>query len=173
MFYELMQSIKAARTKWIVVFSAGQESPDERDRVVDLLGEDPFPNSDWINLHYALVNCREIKASIRDHRYVWFQNDRTRTRYSLEALEREFSIVRPRSLRSHSYCYLDLEGETGDMEVLALARSVRDGSASEAEELSLKGYCTADVKNMFEIAYSAEQQLYSSAERRLRRRLYS
>lgn len=55
---ELVSGIGADRVKSVVVFSGGQPSPDERDRVIDLLGKDPFPDSEWINLHYVLRQCR-------------------------------------------------------------------------------------------------------------------
>ena len=112
-FDDLVQRIGADRAKWIVVFSAGQPSPQELDRVVDLLGKDPFPDSEWINLHYVLRNCRNIRTSISEHRYVWYHTDKSQTRLSLEALELEFDLSRPIGLRAHSNCYRDLNGEPG------------------------------------------------------------
>ena len=170
---ELVQRIGADRAKSVVVFSGGQPSPAEKDRVVDLLGEDPFPDSKWINLHYVLRQCRDIRASIREHRYVWHHTDRSRIRYSLEALEFEFDIVRPPSLRSHNNRYRDLNGQPGEMEVLAIAQRVKAGTAARDEECSLREYCEADVRSMWEITYRCERLLYSREARQSRRRLNS
>lgn len=173
MFNGLMHQMGVKNPRWVVVFSGGQALPDERDRVADLLGDDPFPDADWINLHYVLRNCREIKTSIREHRYVWFQRDRTRTRYSLEALELEFGLTRPSRIRAHSNCYSDLNGENGEMEILSIAQRVKNGSANEDEAQSLREYCEADVVNMFKISLACERMLFSRDDRVLRRRMYS
>lgn len=170
---ELIQRIGAGRAKWVVVFSAGQPSPAERDRVADLLGKDPFPDAEWVNLHYVLRQSRDIRTSIREHRYVWHHTDQSRVRYSLEALELEFDIVRSTSLRSHNNRYRDLNGQPGEMEVLAIAQRVREGSSAKDEEWSLREYCEADVRNMWEIANTCERLLYSREARQSRRRLNS
>ena len=170
--YDLLRLIGATSPRWVVVFSGGAVSPDERVRVVELLGEDPFPNSDWINLHQVFRDCAEIKRSVRENRHVWVQ-DRKNVMYSLESLEWEFGIVRPRRIRGHRNCFSDIDGQTGEMEVLKLTQRVREGLASEDEELSLKEYCEADVKNMYQIARTSERLVFSDAELRLRRRLYS
>ena len=157
----------------IVVYSGGQESPDERTRLTELLGDDPFPNSTWINLLHVVQQCRDIKASIREHRNVWYGRDQIRVRYSLEALEWEFGIERPANIRSHSNRYKDLNDEFGQMKVLTNAKLSISGSATEDEERSLREYCEADVKNMFEIAYASERLLFTRNERRDRRKLRS
>lgn len=113
-FRDLIEKIGAESPKWIVVFSGGQASPDERVRVVDLLGQDPFPESEWINLHYALRRCRDMRLAIREHRYVWNTGNRTLVGYSLEALEWEFGIERPRNLRGNNNGYRDLNGDAGE-----------------------------------------------------------
>lgn len=164
-----VQSIKATDAKWIVVYSGGQELPDERSRVVDLLGHDPFPNSGWINLLYVVQQCREMRRSITEHRNVWHGADRIQVRNSLEALEWEFGIERPINIRSHSNCYRDLNGNRGEMQVLATAQRLISGSGTEEEEQSLREYCEADVRSMFEIAYTAEKLLFTQSERRSRR----
>ena len=170
---DLVEKIGAEKPKWIVVFSGGQALPDERVRVTDLLGQDPFPESEWINLHYALRRCRDMRSAIREHRHVWNTRNRSLVGYSLEALEWEFDIVRPRNLRGHNNGYRDLDGESGEMEVLATAKRVIEGSATEDEELSLRRYCESDVRNMYRIARSCEQLIFSQREQRSRRRLYS
>jgi hypothetical protein len=157
----------------VVVYSGGQESPDERTRLTGLLDYDPFPNSTWINLLHVVQQCREMKGSIREHRNVWYGRDQIRVRYSLEALEWEFGIERPASIRSHSNRYKDLDGGSGQMKVLANARLSISGAATEDEERSLREYCEADVKNMFEIAYASERLLFTRNERRNRRKLHS
>ena len=164
-----IDSIGASRAKWIVVYSAGKESPDERERLIGLLGQDLFPGSSWINLLHVTQQSRRIKSSIREHRNVWYARDQVRVRYSLEALEWEFGIERPVNIRSHSYRYRDLDGGPGHMEVLATAQRSMLGSATEEEEQSLRDYCEADVKNMFQIAYASEQLLFTRSERRDRR----
>ena len=166
-----VQSIKATDAKWIVVYSGGQELPDERSRVVDLLGQDPFPKSEWINLLYVVQQCREMRRSITEHRNVWYGADRIQVRNSLEALEWEFGIERPINIRSHSNCYRDLDGGHGEMQVLATAQRSISGSATEEEEQSLREYCEADVRSMFEIAYTAEKLLFTQSERQGRRRV--
>lgn len=172
-FRDLVQRIGAETPKWVVVFSPGLSSPEERTRVVALLDQDPFPESEWINLHYSLRRCGAIKTAIREHRYVWNTRNRSLVGYSLEALEWEFGIMRPRNLRGHNNAYHDLEGESGEMEPLATAKKVIEGSATEEEETSLRQYCEADVRNMYQIVRSCEQLIFSQRERRGRRRLYS
>ena len=168
-----LDSIGASRARWIVVYSAGQESPDERGRLIELLGRDPFPEGSWINLLYVVQQCMAIKSSIREHRYVWYGKDQVRARYSLEALEWEFGIERSVGIRSHSNRYSDLDGGSGQMEVLATAQRSISASATEEEERSLREYCEADVENMFEVAYVSEQLLFTRSERRDRRRVRS
>lgn len=168
-----LDSIGASRARWIVVYSAGQESPEERERLIALLGRDPFPEGSWINLLYVVQRCTAIKRSIREHRYVWYGKDQVRVRYSLEALEREFGIERPVNIRSHSNRYSDLDGGSGQMEVLATAQRSISASATEEEERSLREYCEADVESMFEVAYASEQLLFTRSERRERRRVRS
>ena len=165
-----LESIGAQKPKWVVVYSSGQDSPDEKRRVIDLLSKDPFPDCTWLNLLHVVQQCPEIKSSIRENRYVWHGSDQIRVRYSLEALEWEFGIERPLNLRSHSFHYRDLDGGPGSMEVLNTANRSKDGTATEDEESSLLGYCKADVKNMFDIAYACEQSLFSKSQRRKRRR---
>ena len=169
-FLDHLQSIDAGNAKWVVVYSAGGEEPEERQRLIDLFGEDPVPNLDWINLHFAVQKCQPMKASIRSNRNVWHCRDRSRVRYSLEALEWEFGINRPNSIRSHSNCYKDADGAPGEMEVLSLVQKSIDGLASEQEDLTLRQYCEADVKNMFGISNTSEQTIFSRDERRSRRR---
>ena len=111
-----------------------------------------------------------MKASIRGNRNVWHCRDRSRVRYSLEVLEWEFGIKRPANIRSHSNCYKDVDGAPGEMEVLSLVQKSIDGLASEQEDLTLRHYCEADVKNMFDIASSSEHLIFSRDERRSRRR---
>ena len=168
-----LKSNRGTPVDCIVVYSAGQESPDERTRLTDLLGDDPFPNSTWVNLLHVVQQCRDIKASIREHRNVWYGRDQIRVRYSLEALEWEFGIARPANIRSHSNRYKDLDGEFGQMNVLTNARLSISESATEDEERSLREYCAADVKNMFAIAYASERLLFTRNERRDRRKLRS
>ena len=166
-----LDTIGATAPKWIVVYSGGQASPDEQSRVIDLLGQDPFPDSEWINLLHIVQRCREIRRSIRDHRHVWFGADRSRVRSSLEALEWEFGIKRSIEIRSHSNRYRDLDGGPGLMEVLSTAQRVIDGTASEDEELYLRAYCESDVKSMYEISYACEQMLFDKQQRTDRRKI--
>ena len=166
-----LDSIGVTAPKWVVVYSAGQSSPDERSRVTDLLGQDPFPDSEWINLLHIVQQCPEIKRSIRDHRHGWYGTDQIRVRYSLEALEWEFGIERPIELRSHSNRYRDLNGASGQMEVLSIANRLIQGTASEDEELCLKGYCELDVRSMYEISYASEQVFFNKIERSVRRKV--
>jgi len=168
-----LNSKSASKARWIVVYSAGQESPDERGRLIELLGRDPFPESSWINLLYVVQQCTAIKHSIREHRYVWYGKDQKRVRYSLEALEWEFGIKRSVNIRSHSNLYSDLDDGPGKMEVLATAQRSISASATEEEERFLREYCEADVESMFEVAYASEQLLFTRSERRDRRRVRS
>ena len=168
-----LEEIGAAGAKWVVVYSAGQKLPDERDRVIEMFGQDPFPDSEWINLLHVVQRCTEIRRSIREHGYAWFEKDKTRIRNSLEALEWEFGIKRPVSLRSHSYRYKDLDGGAGSMEVLSTAKRSIEGTADEENETALRAYCEADVKNLFEISSASEHLVFARHERRVRRHLYS
>ena len=168
-----LQSIGATRPQWIAVYSGGGQFPDEQVRLAEVLGRDPFPESKWINLLFVVQQCDEIKKSITEHRNVWYGADRIQVRNSLEALEWEFGIERSINLRSHSNRYSDLSGEAGLMEVLATAQRSISGMATKEDEENLRKYCEADVKNMYEIAYTCEQLLFSRNQRRSRRRLYS
>ena len=123
----------------------------------------------WINLHHVVRKCKEIKGSIRKHRYVWTGLKRIRVSYSLEALEWEFGIERPISIRSHGNHYCDLNGNRGQMQVLSTAKRSIAGTATEDEERALREYCEADVKSMYEIAYAAEKLVFSPSQRRERR----
>lgn len=164
-----LQSLGAGSARWVVVYSAGKDSPEERSRLMDLLGHDPFPDSIWINLLHVVQQCREIKHSITRHRNVWYGADRKQVRKSLEALEWEFGIRRPVNIRSHSNRYRDNDGEKGQMEVLTVSSRCLDGSASEGEQMALVDYCTADVKNMYEVTRACERLNFSNDERRVRR----
>jgi hypothetical protein len=62
-----------------------------------------------------------------------------------------------------------MDGGLGQMEVLSTVQKSINGLASEHEELSLMRYCEADVKNMFQIAYTSEQTIFSMNERKSRR----
>jgi hypothetical protein len=164
-----LQSLGASNARWVVVYSAGKDSPDERSRLVDLLGRDPFPDSTWINLLHVVQKCREIKHSITKHRNVWYGADRKQVRKSLEALEWEFGIHRPVNIRSHSNRYRDRDGESGQMEVLTISRRCIDGKASEDEQMALLDYCTADVKNMYEVSRACERLQFSKTRMQERR----
>jgi hypothetical protein len=164
-----LQSLGASSAWWVVVYSAGKDSPDERSRLVDLLGRDPFPDSVWINLLHVVQQCREIKHSITQHRNVWYGADRKQVRKSLEALEWEFGIHRPVNIRSHSNRYRDRDGASGQMEVLTISSRCIGGKANEDEQMALLDYCTADVKNMYDVARVCERLKFSNDERHERR----
>lgn len=166
-----MRSTGAAKARWIVVYSGGGKSPDEQQRLAEVLGQDPFPDSEWINLLFVVQQCDEIKKSITEHRNVWYSADRIQVRNSLEALEWEFGIERSINLRSHSNRYSDLGGEAGLMEVLSTSERSISGIATTEDNENLRKYCEADVKNMFEIAYGCERLLFSRSERTERRRI--
>ena len=57
------------------------------------------------------------------------------------------------------------------MQVLAMAQRSISESATEEEEQSLREYCEAEVRSMFEIAYTSEKLLFSQSERQYRRRV--
>ena len=166
-----LRSTGAAKARWIVVYSGGGKSPDEQQRLAEVLGQDPFPDSEWINLLFVVQQCDEIKKSITEHRNVWYSADRIQVRNSLEALEWEFGIERSINLRSHSNRYSDLGGEAGLMEVLSTSERSISGIATTEDNENLRKYCEADVKNMFEIAYGCERLLFSRSERTERRRI--
>jgi len=170
-FEKHIRSIGAAGARWIVVYSGGQEYPEEKERLVELLGKDPFPNGAWINLLHVVQQCQEIKSSIRASRNVWYGRDQSRVRYSLEALEWEFGIERPISIRGHNNRYKDLDGGSGNMEVLSTSKRSVTGEATDDENSLLRAYCEADVKNMFTISYACEQFLFSKDQRRARRKV--
>lgn len=151
--------------KWVVVFSAGDLTKgvsQERSRVEALFEGNPFPDSAWVNLHYVIKNCKPMKASIRKHRFVWHTGE-TRTRYGLEALEREFKIERPPVIRSHSNSYAD--SLPGEMNILESIQRFRTGEASDREVAHLRNYCRADVESMFTIARECEKGLFNRRQR--------
>lgn len=168
-FKELMKSLKAIDVESVVVFSSGQNEPDEKVRLTKLFGDTPLPDQEWVNLHFVIKKCRVLKQDIREHMNVWHCNDKSRIRYSLEALEWEFGIQRPPLIRSHSNCYKDLDGETGEMEVLSVAKRSIDQMATAEEEATLREYCEADVKNMFDICNRSEHMAFSKIARKARR----
>lgn len=147
----------------VVVYSAGRENPDERTRVLDLLGFDPWPQSTWINLLYVTQLCREMSTAIRDHRNVVFRNDRTQVRRSLEALEWEFGIVRTADIRGHSNVYRD--GLAGEMHALQSASDYAAGFLEPEDARSFEAYCRKDVESMFKISRTCDRGIFSSSIR--------
>jgi len=147
----------------VVAYSGGQEFPEERGRLVDLLHQDPWPDATWVNLLWVTQKSKEISNAIKQHRNVVFKRDKKQVRRSLEALEWEFKIFREPSIRSHSNVYRD--GADGGMEVLKLTKAVVLGQANPAETQLLKRYCQQDVKSMFAISRHCERGLFTSKER--------
>ena len=74
---------------------------------------------------------------------------------SLEALEFEFGIRRPQSIRTADHIYSD--GVQGDIRILDLAKRVIEGEARPEEEFRLYGYCEADVSGMFKVSRLARK----------------
>lgn len=169
-FESILNRVGASKPRWVMVFSAGKEEPDEQLRLNQLFGRSMFPGSCWVNLHHIVQRSRALKLCIREHRNVWHCNDKKRVRYSLEALEWEFGIIRPPDIRAHSNCYQDQGGRSGLMQVLSTAKKSIEGSASQAEENYLQEYCKSDVRNMFLISAACERALFTKDSRKSRRR---
>jgi len=155
----------------IVVYSAGREDPDERTRVLDLLGHDPWPNATWLNLLYVTQLCTEMRTAIRTHRNVVFHTDRTQVRRSLEALEWEFDIFRASQIRGHNNVYID--GIPGDMHPLQSASDYATGQLGEEGMRWFEAYCRQDVESMFKITRECDRGLHTSTQRRRRLQQYS
>ena len=169
-FNSVLHRIGADKPRWVMVFSAGKEEPDEHLRLNQLFGRNIFPESCWVNLHHVVQRSRVLKQCIREHRYVWHCNDQKRVRYSLEALEWEFGIIRPPHTRAHNNCYQDQDGQPGLMQVLSSAKKSIEGLASQTEEKYLQEYCKSDVRNMFSVSAACERALFTKDERKSRRR---
>ena len=169
-FYSILDRIGANKPRWVMVFSAGKEEPDEQVRLNHLFGRNVFPGSRWVNLHHVVQKSRALKLCIREHRNVWHCSDKKRVRYSLEALEWEFGIIRPTHIRGHNNCYQDQDGKPGLMQVLSSAKKSIEGSASQTEEKYLQDYCKSDVRNMFLISAACERALFTRGDRKSRRR---
>jgi hypothetical protein len=152
--------------RWVVVYSQGKYLSDERKRVVDLLGADPWPEAEWVNLLHAFQECREMTDLIRENRNVKYFSDKTQIRRSLESLEWEFGIIRPPSIRSHNNQYSD--GEIGEIRVLDLATKYISGSANQTQANTLGYYCRQDVESMQLIARRCERGLWTSKQRAVR-----
>jgi hypothetical protein len=138
---------------YLVVFSGGVTTPDEKVRFEEVFGTGFFSEATWINLHEVLRECPEMMRAIRARRHCWFTEE-TRVRYSLENLEREFGIYRPVDLRSHSHSYGD--GSKGLMNVLELVAQVVSGKATEVQAALLTSYCLMDVSSMFKICRACQ-----------------
>ena len=144
----------AGNPEHIVVFSQGLLVPGERHRLLASTQYDPWPHTEWVNLHYAVRRATKLKKSIRIHRYAIHKNEK-RVRYSLENLEREFGIKRHPEHRAHNNTYKD--GLKGTMQVLRLIRKFQNQQISNDEHKALIGYCRLDVKSMFDIARTCEK----------------
>ena len=149
--------------RWVVVYSAGQREPHERDRLEKLLKSAVWPGAEWVNLLWVVRRSKEMTTAIKAHRNVVFCKDRIQVRRSLEALEWEFDIRRPPALRSHSNCYAD--GQPGEMQVLKLSAKLAANSITAKEENTLRRYCIQDVRSMFAIARRCERGLFSPRQR--------
>jgi len=149
-------NVRLDAVQWIVVFSGGWDHPDEADRFQAAFGDLLFPDVPWANLHRALRESRVTMRSIRESKRVVYTK-RSKTHYSLEALEWEFNRVRPSNCRSADNVYGD--GQAGEVRVLDLADRVLAGQASIAEQNQLVAYCEWDVRSMFEIARKCEKIL--------------
>ena len=133
----------------IVVFSGGVDRINEQVRFEQIFGEDVFPNAEWIDLLRPLRGSRTTRKRIREGRRVMKVGRKIQDN-SLEALELEFGIHRPQSIRTADHIYSD--GVQGDIRILDLAKRVIDGKASSAEESRLYEYCQHDVNGMFKVA---------------------
>ena len=149
--------------QWIVTYAQGRYESEERERLIQLLGQDPWPNAVWINLLHVFQECREMTAAVRRHRNVKYRRDRTQIRRSLESLEWEFGITRDPRIRSKSNEYSD--GLTGTMAVLTLAAELVRGTISASQEKILYRYCKQDVHSMHRISRECERGLYGRAAR--------
>jgi hypothetical protein len=158
-FKELLRFIEYRRDMldWVVVFSgvaSGEPAagrPAERNRLLDWLGEDPFADVKWANMH-APLGFRQapvMRRAIRNHRNVWRRGEK-RTRYSLEALEYEFGIRRKPAIRSADNEYKD--GKPGLIKPLETEGRWERGDLTKKEQGVLRDYCKQDVASMFEIA---------------------
>jgi hypothetical protein len=161
--------VEPLEVKHIVVFSGGPVVPDEMIRFEEVFGEGWTTPEQWINLHALLRDSQRMKRAIRQRRFVWHTGE-TRTRYSLEALEREFRIIRPGELRSRSNSYSD--SSVGSFSPLELSRLWVDGSIDEEDLGQLKTYCRYDVESMFKISRECEKLIFSKRERARRFRRF-
>jgi len=152
----------------VVAYSQGGYEPNERERLIDLLGIDPWPKASWVNLLHPFQQCPQMTATIERHRHVVHKKDKSQVRRSLEALEWEFDIIRDQAIRGHNNRYSD--GLDGKMQVLSLAQKYARGGLSDAELKDLKAYCLQDVKSMYRIARTCELGLYGRGQRRERYR---
>ena len=149
--------------QWVVIYAQGRYESDERERLIKLLGNDPWPNAVWVNLLHVFQKCPEMTAAIKNHRNVRYRRDRTQIRRSLESLEWEFGIKRPPSIRSKSNEYSD--GQTGTMTVLTLADQLVRGTIATSQGKLLYRYCKQDVLSMHRISRDSERGLYGPTAR--------
>jgi hypothetical protein len=136
--------------EWVVVFSAGMDRPEERDRFEVVFGAEVLAGAQWVNLHTVLRRCWQMKRAITQRAYVRFTKDAKQVRKSLEALEFEFGLRRPPGLRRHTNTYAD--GSEGLMNILEFEQALFDEDATEEQVETLLSYCEWDVRSMFKIA---------------------
>jgi len=156
----------------IVIFSGGgYDDPDEKQKLIQMLGNHIFAGINWVNLHAVLrnKNNKKIKKLIRDSRYCRFHSEK-RIRYSLENLEHVFGLTRDISIRSHNHCYKDLGGGRGEMQILSTIQRYKTKKSSSVEIEKMKAYCKKDVESMFKITSVSEKRKFTKKQRYERRR---
>ena len=148
---KLVSSFKNIDTlKSVVVFSVGDEEPDEKIRFEKLFGNDIFQKTTtWINMHYILKKSPITKKIIRENAWAKFHKDKKRIRNSLENLEYAFGIKRPPNIRSHTNNYLD--GKKGLMTILKNEQEYFNSQLNISENKHIINYCKQDVESMLVI----------------------
>ena len=144
----------AENPEHIVVYSGGGQDPDEKHRLVASIQYDPWPDTEWVNLLYAVRQTRQMTKSITASRYA-IKKENIKAKNSLENLEREFGIKRNPEHRAFNNTYAD--GLKGTMQVTKLIRKFQNQQISNTEYKALIEYCRLDVKSMFDIARACEK----------------
>ena len=141
----------------VVVFSVGDENPEEKDRFSNVLSKSDLNFYPWVNLHYVLKNSRETRSFIRKTAWAKYYKDQSRIRSSLENLEYQFGKIRYPELRSASNIYGD--GKEGMMEILTRENELYKSNLQITSDPYILEYCRYDVESMFFISRKSQKLL--------------
>lgn len=148
-----------ADVEWVVTFSA-KDRPELR-RIRQWYGGPIFGAAKEVNLKAVLEDATETVQAAKKRglvkRATGPRNKKPRFEKSLALLEREFGIVRPKSLWVHKKLYGRL-ARRGSLSPMELGRRVQKGTATRAELRQLGEYMWWETGTMAEITRMIERK---------------